>query len=164
MKNPLAKTRTATSVRRLGGPARGEGTQSPIGPAGDGSTHFPLFRPLAEKGAPPRCVNAVVRGTTRSVVEGAAFAPELRAAWQPTSACGAPLWMKMVVARADLSEPTQRRSREADITAVACDPDWQSGPAAIEAPFFVAPGNGSTHSSVSNVPAASRSPSNGRRR
>ena len=26
-------------------------------------------------------------------------------AWQPTSACGAPLWMKMVAARADLSEP-----------------------------------------------------------
>jgi hypothetical protein len=50
--------------------------------------------------------------------------------------------MKMVVARADLSEPTQRRSCEADITAVACDPDWQPGPRCIEAPFFVAPGNG----------------------
>jgi hypothetical protein len=95
---------------------------------------------------------------------GPVFSRNEGGAWQPTSACGAPLWMKMVVARADLSEPTQRRSREADITAVACDPDWQSGPAAIEAPFFVAPGNGSTHSSVSNVPAASRSPSNGRRR
>src|SRR5271166_2481072 len=28
--------------------------------------------------------------------------------WQPTSASGAPLWMKMVAARADLSEPSQR--------------------------------------------------------
>jgi len=28
--------------------------------------------------------------------------------WQPTSACGAPLWMKMVAARADVSEPLQR--------------------------------------------------------
>jgi len=28
--------------------------------------------------------------------------------WQPTSAAGAPLWMKMVAARADLSEPWQR--------------------------------------------------------
>ncbi len=28
--------------------------------------------------------------------------------WQPTSACGAPLWMKMVAARADLSEPSRR--------------------------------------------------------
>ena len=27
---------------------------------------------------------------------------------QPTSACGAPLWMKMVAARADLSEPSRR--------------------------------------------------------
>ena len=27
--------------------------------------------------------------------------------WEPTSACGAPLWMKMVAARADLSEPSQ---------------------------------------------------------
>ena len=30
------------------------------------------------------------------------------AAWQPTSACGAPLWMKMVAARADLSESLRR--------------------------------------------------------
>src|SRR5208283_4535370 len=32
----------------------------------------------------------------------------LTPAWEPTSACGAPLWMKMVAARADLSEPSQR--------------------------------------------------------
>jgi hypothetical protein len=31
---------------------------------------------------------------------------------------------------------------EADKTAVACDPEWQSGPRCIEVPFFVAPGNG----------------------
>ena len=30
------------------------------------------------------------------------------------------------------------RSCQADITAVACDPDWQSGPRCIEVPFFVA--------------------------
>src|SRR5271166_4303526 len=29
-------------------------------------------------------------------------------AWQPTSACGAPLWMKMVAARADFLEPSRR--------------------------------------------------------
>ena len=29
---------------------------------------------------------------------------------QPTSACGAPLWMKMVAARAGLSEPRDGRS------------------------------------------------------
>ncbi len=31
---------------------------------------------------------------------------------------------------------------EADISAVASDPDKQSGPRCIEVPFFVAPGNG----------------------
>jgi hypothetical protein len=31
---------------------------------------------------------------------------------------------------------------EADISAVACDPDKQSGPRCIEVPFFVALGNG----------------------
>ncbi len=31
---------------------------------------------------------------------------------------------------------------EADETAVACDPEWQSGPRCIEVPFFVALGNG----------------------
>ena len=31
---------------------------------------------------------------------------------------------------------------EADKTAVACDPEWQSGPRCIEVSFFVAPGNG----------------------
>ena len=51
--------------------------------------------------------------------------------------------MKMVVAgRADLSEPSQGRSCEADITPVADDPDWESGPRRIEVSFFVAPGNG----------------------
>jgi hypothetical protein len=30
------------------------------------------------------------------------------APWEATSACGAPLWMKMVAARADLPEPSQR--------------------------------------------------------
>ena len=31
---------------------------------------------------------------------------------------------------------------EADKTAVARNPDWESGPRCIEVPFFVAPGNG----------------------
>lgn len=35
-----------------------------------------------------------------------------------------------------------RDRAEADKTAVACDPEWQSGPRCIEVPFFVAPGNG----------------------
>ena len=34
------------------------------------------------------------------------------------------------------------RSCEADITPVAYDPDWESGPRRIEVSFFVAPGNG----------------------
>ena len=62
--------------------------------------------------------------------------------WQPSSACGAPLWMKMgVAARADLSELSTGDRVQADITAVACDPDWQSGPRCIEVSFFVALGN-----------------------
>ena len=40
----------------------------------------------------------------------------------------------------------------------ARNPVWQSGRRCIEAPFFVAPGNASTHGSVSNAPAATRSP------
>jgi hypothetical protein len=43
--------------------------------------------------------------------------------WEPTSTCGAPLWMKMVAARADLSEPSPGDRAESDKTAVARNPD-----------------------------------------
>ena len=46
-----------------------------------------------------------------------------------------------VAARAGLSEPRDGRSCEADKTAVARNPDWESGPRCIEVPFFVALGN-----------------------
>ncbi len=47
-----------------------------------------------------------------------------------------------MAAWAGLSESLQGDRGEADISAVACDPDKQSGPRCIEVPFFVAPGNG----------------------
>ena len=51
--------------------------------------------------------------------------------------------MKMVAARADLSESWQRAAvlRLTD-SAVVRDPDKQSGPRCIEVPFFVALRNG----------------------
>ena len=63
--------------------------------------------------------------------------------WEATSACGAPLSVKMVAARADLSEPTQRAIvlRLTKLRWLAT-PIGSSGPRCIEVPFFVAPGNG----------------------
>src|SRR3954447_22832105 len=78
---------------------------------------------------------------------------------QPTCADGAPLWVKMVALRAGLAEPLDGDRVEAGKSAVACDPDKQSGPRCAEVPFFVAPGTReSTRGSVSNVPVAPRSP------
>jgi transposase len=59
---------------------------------------------------------------------------------QPTCADGAPLWVKMVALRAGLAEPLDGDRVEAGKSAVACDPDQQSGPRCAEVPFFVAPG------------------------
>ena len=61
---------------------------------------------------------------------------------QPTSACGAPLWMKMVAARPVCRSLATGDRVEADDYAVARDPDKQPGPRCLEAPFFVALGNG----------------------
>ena len=61
---------------------------------------------------------------------------------QPSCAGRAPLWLKMVAARAGLSEPWIGDRVEADSFWVAFDPDKQSGPRCIEVLFFVAPGNG----------------------
>lgn len=47
-----------------------------------------------------------------------------------------------ITARSWATVNARVRWYEADITAVACDPDWQSGPRCMEAPFFVALGNG----------------------
>ena len=44
------------------------------------------------------------------LVATACSSPPAGRAKQPTSACGAPLWMKMVAARAGLSEPRDGRS------------------------------------------------------
>jgi hypothetical protein len=49
--------------------------------------------------------------------------------------------MKIVAGRAGLSEPLDGDRVEADNSAVAGDPDNQSGPRCVEVPFFVAPGN-----------------------
>jgi hypothetical protein len=61
---------------------------------------------------------------------------------QPTSACGAPLWMKMVAARAGLSEPRGRAIvlRLTSLRWLATPKN--SGPRCVEVPFFVALGNG----------------------
>src|SRR3954453_14917439 len=63
-----------------------------------------------------------------------------RSSQQPTCADGAPLWVKMVALRAGLAEPLDGDRVEAGKSAVACDPDQQSGPRCAEVPFFVAPG------------------------
>jgi hypothetical protein len=60
---------------------------------------------------------------------------------QPTSACGAPLLMKMLAARAGLSEPQLGDRAEADKSAMVRNPDKQSSPRCVEVPFFVALGN-----------------------
>src|SRR4051795_3026633 len=72
----------------------------------------------------------------RNVQRGAGSAPSK----QPTCADGAPLWVKMVALRAGLAEPLDGDRVEAGKSAVACDPDQQSGPRCAEVPFFVAPG------------------------
>src|SRR4051795_11762557 len=46
----------------------------------------------------------------------------------------------MVALRAGLAEPLDGDRVEAGKSAVACDPDKQSGPRCAEVPFFVAPG------------------------
>jgi hypothetical protein len=47
----------------------------------------------------------------------------------------------MLATRAGLSEPLNGDRVEAGKSAVADDPEWQSGPRCVEVPFFVAPGN-----------------------
>src|SRR3954451_25066207 len=77
---------------------------------------------------------------------------------QPTCADGAPLWVKMVALRAGLAEPLDGDRVEAGKSAVACDPDKQSGPRCAEVHSLLPLGPGSTRGSVSNVPVAPRSP------
>src|SRR4051812_48259879 len=87
----------------------------------------------------------VTLGSSRalSCCHGAGWSTRLRphrSLKQPTCADGAPLWVKMVALRAGLAEPLDGDRVEAGKSAVACDPDKQSGPRCAEVPFFVAPG------------------------
>jgi hypothetical protein len=59
--------------------------------------------PIVQAPAPARLVEGGM--ATTALIAHIATA---KYAWQPTSACGAPLWMKMVAARADLSESLRR--------------------------------------------------------
>src|SRR3954468_541483 len=61
-------------------------------------------------------------------VNGLAVCREESFSPQPTCADGAPLWVKMVALRAGLAEPLDGDRVEAGKSAVACDPDQQSGP------------------------------------
>src|SRR3954469_15940014 len=75
-----------------------------------------------------------------TAVDGFVVGREEDLSQQPTCADGAPLWVKMVALRAGLAEPLDGDRVEAGKSAVACDPDQQSGPRCAEVPFFVAPG------------------------
>src|SRR3954453_16434805 len=84
------------------------------------------------------CMGAGSIRPTRGLAR--AQGPNLTWSKQPTCADGAPLWVKMVALRAGLAEPLDGDRVEAGKSALACDPDQQSGPRCAEVPFFVAPG------------------------
>src|SRR3954454_23927368 len=68
-------------------------------------------------------------------------APAATTAKQPTCADGAPLWVKMVARQSGLAEPLDGDRVEAGKSAVACDPDKQSGPRCAGGTVLCRPGN-----------------------